>query len=1320
MTKNNISSSIIKRLQASAARERISLDDLLERWLTLDAVIPISHLHLYQQIVLNASEAVVVADATQPNFPIIAVNPSHEKLTGYSADESIGQRLLFYDQPTEDQRDLEPIWAVIREGREFNLRLRHRRQDGTPFWNNICFKPHHDDKGLVTHVLCTMEDVTSQVTHEHLIEQAAAEAQALFDNAFEPIMIVGNDGRYVQVNTAACDLLETTADQIVGKLVSDFTPLDRLDQGAATWSAFMEGKMVSGEFELLLPNGKRKWIEYRATANFVPGKHASFLREIGGHKQIEQEYRRWQQMFNSGPALMIKCAMHPSGSPRDIFLSPNVEQYGYPASSFPDQRCWFDLLHSEDRDRVLTSIDQARQNQAAHWESSYRIVTTSGEIRWIYDRRLLVYDDPAEMSRGYLLDVTEARDTQTLLQQSTLRYQSVVEALAEGVIVHDAAGQIIACNSSAERILGLRAAELIGKASVSSSIEVFRPDRTEFPSEVRPVQMTLASGQPMQQVVMGIRRLDEREVWLSVNAYPLMIPGHNQPVGVVTSFSDITEQRTVQEALRQSEARFRLLADTLPALVRTFDVSGHCEYVNQRWQEFTGLTLAEVNDDRWFQAIHPDDCAAFIEHTQRVLNHHAPDQIEFRMRRRDGQYAWMSASRAPQFLPDGSIVGYISVKIDITERKQMEQALRESEERFRRLADTAPVLIWTYDAAGHCTYVNQRWQEFTGLTLQEADSGAWMDRIHPEDHEQFIVYTERSVKERQPVSFEYRLRRADGEYRWLTSTSVPRFHAQGEFAGFVGTNTDITERKQIEEALRESESRFRLMADTAPVMIWTSNSEGICTYINQRWQDFTGMTAVHVNDGSWLELIHPDDQALFHEKTSERALKRKVVSFEYRLQRTDGQYRWLTSTAVPRFHSNGEFAGFVGILLEITDLKLAEQRLQLVNVELENRVAERTVELTELNAQLERSEHRYWMLLETSPAAIIVYNPQAEVIYVNRRGADLLGYARDEIMGSSFYDPDWHMTSAAGETMSVEEFPVSRVIATRQPVYGIEMHSLSPREKHLDLRVNAAPLLHDTGDLEAIIVSMEDIAAEKEARQVMEKALSEQQELNEMKNHFLSLISHEFRTPLTVILSNTSIMRMRAEFEADRLDRIDGQVKRLNQMIEDVSTLYRFQTVQQTVKREPVYMADFLEQVIDELQTSQHQSFHIRQKLDLRCHTIFTDEKYFHHIIANLLGNALKYSRPGGTVTIEQNCWPDRVEILICDTGIGIPPDDQSRLFDLFYRASNVGTIRGTGLGLPIARRCAELLGMSISFRSEVNVGTTFIISIPIHGSSGA
>jgi len=301
---------------------------------------------------------------------------------------------------------------------------------------------------------------------------------------------------------------------------------------------------------------------------------------------------------------------------------------------------------------------------------------------------------------------------------------------------------------------------------------------------------------------------------------------------------------------------------------------------------------------------------------------------------------------------------------DITERVRAEAALKESERRFRTLADTAPVFIWMSDRDGRCVFVNKPWLDFSGRTLEQDLGLGWAESLHPEDRDRGLAEQARAVANREYFRTEYRMRRADGQYRWMLDTGTPRYDSEGRFDGYLGSCLDVTdarqdrealrmardelalrvaertaelsetnkalrleieERKRVEEALRESEQHYQVLADLSPVGIFRTDDRGRCLYVNDRTCEIAGMTAEEVRQGRWDLTFHPEDKDRVADEWRKVLRGEKPSNMEQRFLHRDGTTVWALVHFAAERGPSGEITGCIGTVADITDRKRAEE-----------------------------------------------------------------------------------------------------------------------------------------------------------------------------------------------------------------------------------------------------------------------------------------------------------------------------------------------------------------------------------------------------------
>jgi PAS domain S-box-containing protein len=371
---------------------------------------------------------------------------------------------------------------------------------------------------------------------------------------------------------------------------------------------------------------------------------------------------------------------------------------------------------------------------------------------------------------------------------------------------------MVAANDSRLRVTMTRRENVIGRPL----FEVF-PDNPTDPGAtgVRNLQASLnevlRTGKPHRMALQkyDIRTPDgefEERYWDPLN-WPVFDDRGNL-IYIIHRVEDVTDQvrsqrrarenESILARLRESEERYRLLADMIPQHIWTTDATGYHGYFSRRWYDFTGATLAETEGERWLRFLHPDDRERTLARWRHSLRTGEPYSIEYRFRGADGEYRWFLGQAMPLRDEAGKIVEWFGTLTDISERKRAEENLRESERNFRALANSIPQLAWMADSTGWIFWYNERWHEYTGTTLEEMQGWGWQKVHHPEHVERVVERIRRAFEAGERWEDTLPLRSKTGAYRWFLSRALPIKDEAGNVMRWFGTNTDITE--QIEAA----------------------------------------------------------------------------------------------------------------------------------------------------------------------------------------------------------------------------------------------------------------------------------------------------------------------------------------------------------------------------------------------------------------------------------------------------------------------------------------------------------------------------------------
>jgi PAS domain S-box-containing protein len=411
-------------------------------------------------------------------------------------------------------------------------------------------------------------------------------------------------------------------------------------------------------------------------------------------------------------------------------------------------------------------------------------------------------------------------------------------------------------------------------------------------------------------------------------------------------------QDAATRALDLGQSELRALLDQSSAGVARLNAEGRFVVANERFAAILGRAADDLIGLSPLDITHPDDVAVTIDLFARMQAGEPGGEIEKRYLTPDGSPVWCLASVRGLIAADGAPDGYVVVLVDVTPARRADAARAESEARFRLMADTAPSPVWMTDVEARVEFANRALVEFYGTPMDALLGHVWRAALHPDDVARVEAVQAAHRPGRLPYGFEARFRRADGAWRWMRCSVNPRFDVDGAFLGYVGMSFDVTEQRLALAEARESEERFRAIADTAPVLIWVTDRERRREFVNEAYVAYMGGDYETVRDADWRDYIHPDDQPGLVTASLAGEATRQPFSLEARYRRADGVYRWLKSFSRPRLDAHGEVAGFVGVAFDVTDAKQAEQDLKRLNELLEDRVGAALAEKAKAEADL--------------------------------------------------------------------------------------------------------------------------------------------------------------------------------------------------------------------------------------------------------------------------------------------------------------------------------------------------------------------------------
>ncbi|MBR8830795.1 MAG: Adaptive-response sensory-kinase SasA [Chroococcopsis gigantea SAG 12.99] len=408
-----------------------------------------------------------------------------------------------------------------------------------------------------------------------------------------------------------------------------------------------------------------------------------------------------------------------------------------------------------------------------------------------------------ELAELRVKDITDRKQAEALLRASYDTFRHLVENSPFGVYVVDADFRLAQVSAGAQKVFE-NVRPLIGR----DFAETLRLIWTEpFASEaIALFRHTLETGEPYHAPSMTERRQDI----LDTESYDWKIERITLPdgrFGVVCHFYDLSERQRYEAALRESEEQFRHLADSSPVLIWETDETGVI-FVNRYYLEFFGRALDDVRGMGWANFLHPDDAAAYVGAYRAAFERQKRYEFQCRFLRHDGDYRWLQNVGEPHYGLDRTFLGFVGCSVDVTDIKAVEVELQASEERFRNMADNAPMMVWVTDTTAYCTYLSRSWYDFTGQTEETGLGFGWLDVTHPDDRESAQAIFLAANGRQEAFQLEYRLWHRDGRYRTCIDAAKPWFSGDGKFKGYIGSVIDIDDRKQAELQLRQQASEL--------------------------------------------------------------------------------------------------------------------------------------------------------------------------------------------------------------------------------------------------------------------------------------------------------------------------------------------------------------------------------------------------------------------------------------------------------------------------------------------------------------------------------
>ncbi|MEH2064886.1 MAG: PAS domain-containing protein [Nostoc sp.] len=1021
-----------------------------------------------------------------------------------------------------------------------------------------------------------------------------------------------------------------------------------------------------------------------------------------------------------------------------LFISENAIHYlgSEPSSVIWTHEQWLNQVHPEDQEWVEQEFRQAIATQT-DYAVEYRVVWQDNSIHWVSVTGRGVYDASGQLLQmlGVLMDITERKLSEAerqhtqMLQIELQLLEDILEAAQVGYWdwnIRDNQGYF---SPTFKRMFGYEAHELVNPSDNWRCL-IFLEDLPGFLESFH--QYFQTSNQIPYYNEVRYRHKDGSTVWAICCGRVIESDQDGNPLRVVGCNIDISQRKHVEaQLLAITSLQQAILDGTGYGIV--YNSFNGIQTFNAAAQKMLGYTADEVIGQVPTIFHEPEELKQRAAELSLQLGREIASGMEFfTIVTQDGsayEREWIhirkDGSRFPVFLSvktlhdlEGHNIGFLVFVKDITQQKKIETALRDSELRYAHLAKAAPVAIFQLDAVGKCIYVNDRWSEMTGRPTQAALGMGWIKALHPEDRDRIIrIWYQRGLDQTRLFSNEGRHLRPDGSINWFQSYVLPEINPNGVVIGYIGTLTDISNRKQAESQLHQLSERLTLALQSGRFGIWEYDFAQGRQIWDDRMHELYGLSNGDFSEtfNAWLSYVHPDDRDDVSATIEQVVQGKKEYNLEFRIVKPSGEVRILKGYGIIKRDQQGETVRMIGVNYDITARKQAEQEL------IHNR------DLREA-------------IFNESADAIFLVDPQTLLtLDCNRRAVELF-----EAVDKA------ELININGQTLQHRPFTDSETDAIVKNIHSKGVWSLEIEYVTLQGRIfwgNIAAKPITVAERTMHLVRITDISDRKEADTQLRQTNEQLARATRLKDEFLANMSHELRTPLNAILGMSeglqeSVFGSINERQLKAIATIERSGRHLLELINDILDLSKIESGKLELQLSDVSVRSlcdgsvaFVKQMA--LKKNIRLSTHISKNID----SIQVDDRRLRQVLINLLSNAVKFTLEGGSVKLEVqlegagevgeqrgrgaegaggvNSSSSSLNLcfIVTDTGIGIAPEEIGKLFQPFIQldSSLNRQYSGTGLGLALVRRIATLHGGMVSVSSEVGKGSCFTVRIPYH-----
>ncbi|MGB2985341.1 MAG: PAS domain S-box protein [Phycisphaerae bacterium] len=1094
---------------------------------------------------------------------------------------------------------------------------------------------------------------------------------------------------------------------------------------------------------------------------------------LTGRKPAEEVLRESEKRFRDIAENASEWIWEVDADGKYTYVSPAGERIlGYRPEEVLNKH-FYDLFHPEDREELKKAAFEVFAQKQSFRDFINRNMHKDGHTVWLSTSGVPMLDEGGNLLgyRGADIDITERKQAEERLQLLS----SAVEQSTEGIAVVDLEGNLLFLNDAFASIHGYAPEELIGK-----HLSLFHTPEQLSALEAAN-RRTQKTGESSGEI-WHVRR--DGTVFPTLRHSSLLRDDAGNPIGMIGTLRDITQRKQEEQELLEAKQRLQHLLASNPSVIYSCGTGPDyaTTFISENVSRQFGYEPQEFYEDTsfWAQRIHPDDADRVLRELPRIEK---GDRIsyEYRFRHKDGHFLWLHDELTPSKDTDGGVRGIVGSWFDITdrkraeealrqahddleqrveqrtadltavnqrlrdeiaERKRVEAALRESENRYHTLVDTLPQNIFQKDRDSVYVTCNESFALALGITPNEFPGKTDYDFFPKELSDKYRADDQRVIESGETIEFDEEYVE-DGEPRIVHTVKTPVRDETGNSTGVLGIFWDVTERKRVEEELRESEERLRTVVGASKDAMIAIGENGLVTLFNPAAERMFGRSARQML-GQSLDCLIPEEYRDRHSHYIEgyfcHGEPHEAIGKTVKLPavRSDGQEFPIELSLSIGQRGGQQFA--LAVIRDITERMRAEEAM-VTRLRYEEGLAEcsRAI-LVDTDREEALADTLQHLLRASSVSRVYIFenfsNPTEGLCMRQTHEACAAG------VGPEIDNPllrhlpyrdgfaRWQEKLSKGEPVGgvVRDFPRDeRDVLEPQDILSILVLPIFLEGNWYgfigfdDTRTPRGWTEEDIRLLQTAAEMIGAFIARGRAEERLRQAKEAAEAANRAKSAFLANTSHEVRTPLTAMLGAAESLASTAGSppEPERVDMILRNGRHLLTLIDDLLDLSRAEAGKLEVKRVDCSLLDVMADV-----QAVAQPLHDRETVDFRIlydtaipARIHTDSTRLKQAVINLIGNALKFTQTGHVwvcIGVDRDRAEPRLTIAVEDTGVGIPAGDTERIFETFTQIGPgaPGISGGVGLGLPLTRWIAEQLGGTVEVTSVENRGSTFTLRV--------